>query len=134
MPLFGPDAIARHAAIIAQAPDDAATSTAVAAPPSTGIGWAPYAALLGSNAADLGTSLYGMNHGLHEGNPLMGGDKSSVAMGKVLPALAGLISTKLLADSGHTRMAKIAAYASSVPPSIAALHNYQLIRQQKQEP
>lgn len=134
MPLFGPSELAHYVASLASPPALVEQAPASAAPPSKGAGWGPYAALIASNGADIGTSLYGMKHGLHEGNRIFGGDDPGMLIaGKVIPALTGLVVTKMLADSGHPTAAKVAGYLSSVPPSIAALHNYDLIRKTKDQ-
>lgn len=111
---FGPEAIAHYLEQLDAQPKQTA-------------GWGPYAAIAGSNAADLATSLYDMSRrGTVEGNPLNGSDKTSLVLSKLLPVIVDMSLVKWLSDSGHPTAAKWTGYLSSVPPAVAALHNMTL--------
>lgn len=113
--LFGPEALARY---LQQTPDQGPQQP----PKKETAGVGPYAAIAGSNAADILTSLLGRGK---EANPA-NFDTTALVMNKLMSTLIPMLLVKYLSDSGHPTAAKIAGYGASVAPAVAAIHNTQV--------
>lgn len=86
---------------------------------------APISTMIGSQLADIGSTLYAKSHGAQEANPLI--PNSAAMMGiKGAYAVANYLIMKHLAENGHPTAAKIMGYTSAIPGSIAAIHNLTL--------
>lgn len=115
MDLFGPEALAHYLSQVEATPPQSSQKGSA--------GWGPYAAIFGSNLADLLSSIHDEHtKGTVEGNPA-NFDTQALVVNKVGSALISALLTKWLSDSGHPTAAKIAGYGSSVAPTIATIHN-----------
>src|SRR5262245_43033618 len=87
----------------------------------SGIGIAPYAAMLGGQGSDLGTTLAALSRGgFRETNPL-GGPGVIAAKAAMMPILAILM--KKLAASGHPTAAKVMGYGAGAAGAVPAAIN-----------
>lgn len=96
-----------------------------AAPSGKGIGWGPYAALAGGEMADILSTKYGLDHGAHEANPIMGKDPISVKGLALKAAMSApmAILMRMLDKSGHDTLAKALGYGSGIGLGAVAAHN-----------
>jgi hypothetical protein len=90
---------------------------------SSGIGLGPYAALLGGEAADIGTTLAAKSRGGKESNPLLGDFGPGAIAGKAGTALAMTLLMRYLAGHGHPTLAKSLGYGSGAGLGAVAAHN-----------
>lgn len=112
-----------------QAADQAAMAPATApATKKKGIGPWPYAAVIGGNAADIGTTLAALSSGRgQEANPVLGGMNPAVMAGvKAGGTMAMLMGVHALAAKGHTKAAKVLAYTMASALGAIAAHNSQV--------
>lgn len=92
------------------------------APNSSSSKWPYYLATAGQSA-DIASTLYGMNHGLHESNPLLPKQPVENALVKSgATALADYI-IKRLNDFGHTKAAKMLGLSVGASGMIPAAIN-----------
>lgn len=122
MPTFGPEEL--RAAVMRKLSEEPVAETAAAPEKPTGIGVAPYAALVGGSAADLGSTLSALGRGAHEANPLLshGGTPGLIA-GKAVGTLALAWAMRALANHGHPTAAKAIGYGGGAAFGAAAAHN-----------
>lgn len=94
--------------------------------PEHGIGVGPYAALMGGEAADIGTTLAAKARGGKESNPLLGDFGAGAIAGKVGTAAAMALLMRYLAGHGHPTLAKSLGYGSGAALGAVAAHNSQV--------
>ena len=94
----------------------------------SGIGVGPYAALLGGEAADIGTTLAAKARGGREGNPLLGDFGPGAIAAKAGSAAGMALLMRYLANHGHPTLAKALGYGSGAGLGAAAVHNTTVAR------
>lgn len=129
--LFSPEQIAQYSAT---APPDQGPNQDYGPnqKPSTGNNWyrGGQAALIGSNAADIGSTMSALqNPNLRESNPILGDNPSAARLigTKALGVAAQMYLMHRLAKN-HPKMAGIAGLAGSAVPAFAAINNMRLAR------
>lgn len=121
MPLdLGPEAIRRYA-LLAQM--DGADAGQAPPAPSKGIGWGPYAALAGGEAADILSTLHAKAHGAHESNPILGDFGPGAIALKAGMAVPMAVLMRQLDKSGHDKLAKFLGYGSGAGLGAVAARN-----------
>lgn len=118
-PLFAPDSLQPYADTLATTPDPVVSGVA---PREPGIGFGPHLALLLGQGADVGTTLYGWQHGQQESNPHIGMSPAKLAAMKA----AGLGLTELLMHilkDKYPTAAKAVGYTGGIIGGAAAVHN-----------
>ena len=120
MPAFSPEQL--RAALL-QVMQDKAEPVSERKAESQGVGVGPYAALLGGEAADIGTTLAAKKRGAVESNPLLGDFGPAAIAGKVGTAAAMALAMRYLANHGHPTLAKALGYGSGAALGAVAAHN-----------
>jgi len=92
------------------------------------IGWAPYAALAGGEAADIGTTLMAQSRGGREANPLLGNFGPGAIALKAGMAIPMALWMRHLDKTGHDKLAKALGYGASGALGALAAHNSQVGR------
>ena len=125
MPLFDPGTLSAYVAqAIAQEAQQGHQQATQATNGAHLSNWA-YLAPIAAEGADVGTTLYDIQHGAHEGNPI---GLPALLPAKVGVTLATLYFMHQLAKDGHPTYAKWLSYLSAIPPAAAAVHNATLFR------
>lgn len=118
MPLFGPDEIAKYAATVPTEKVEEQKKSSM---------FGPYAAILGANAADIGTTIAAKNRGAREANPVIGDSDVRLLALKGL-GTAGQIALLHELGKNHPTAAKLLGYGISALPAAAAIHNMRVNR------
>src|SRR5262245_20668277 len=121
MPIdLSPEAIRRYALLRQlNGPDPQDDSSSDA----RGIGWGPYAALAGGEAADILSTLYAKAHGAHETNPVLGDFGPSAIALKAALAVPMALWMRHLDRTDHDKLAKLLGYGSGAGLGAIAAHN-----------
>lgn len=103
--------------------------TAEATPrPNASIGVAPYAALVGGHAVDIGSTLDGWRRGLRETNPVIGDSPARLMAAKAGGALLTSLGMRWLDKRGHDTLAKIIGYGGGIYSGAQGARNLTLGR------
>jgi hypothetical protein len=119
--MFSPDQL--RAALLQQMQGQTDPKAAAPKSPSGGMGVGPYAALVGGEAADIGTTLAALKRGGQESNPLLGDFGPAAMVGKIGTAGALALVMRYLASHGHSTLAKGLGYGAGAGLGVVAGHN-----------
>lgn len=98
-------------------------------PHDTHAGIAPYLALLGGQAGDVGSTLYNLHRGYHELNPVLGGREDNIpriVATKAATTAGMMLLMRLLAAHGHPGLAKLMGYTGGAMGAIPTAQNLSL--------
>lgn len=128
MPGLSPDVIKQAVLKRLQEQPMQSEQAATAQVPDKGIGIGPYAAMLGGQAADIGTTVSALTSGAgREGNPVLAKmGPAGIAGLKGGLALLTAMAMRKLDKSGHDKAAKILGYASGAATGAVAANNYRV--------
>lgn len=85
----------------------------------------PLAALIGGNAADIGSTAAVLHGGKgHESNPLLPDNPWAIGATKAGITAAEALAMKFLKDQGHPKIAKMLGYGGGAVGALAAIHNF----------
>ena len=118
---LSPEALKRHALLMQMAPEGAPAPAQESGEGPRGIGAGPYAALLGGQGADIGTTIAALkNPRLKEGNPL--------GLGGVLASKAAMLTLapwlmRRMTKAGHPTAAKVMGYGVGAAGAVPAALN-----------
>src|SRR3990167_555373 len=91
----------------------------------TGAGWAPYAAVIGGNAADALTTMQAIRSGRgREGNPLLPQSPAAIAGMKAALTVPEVWAMRALTKAGHPRIAKAIGYGIGALGGAMAVRNH----------
>lgn len=80
-------------------------------------------ALLAANAADLGTTIYALNSGAHEANPMLGSKLVTIIPLKVVSTYLQVHAVHKLKSEGHPTAARVLSVVISGAIGSLAVHN-----------